>query len=64
MRCRFPIVLAWRLWKANALGNFDPYVTVQRACGFLMRKGPATVKIAGKKPAGTLRRRWPRTSPG
>jgi len=38
----FPIVLAWRLWKENALGSFDPYVTVQRACGFLMREGPAT----------------------
>jgi len=20
----FPILLAWRLWKANALGEFDP----------------------------------------
>jgi len=38
----FPIVLAWRLWKAEALGNFDPYVTVLRACGYLIRKGPAT----------------------
>jgi len=38
----FPIILAWRLWKANALGNFDPYVTVLRACGYLIRKGPAT----------------------
>ena len=38
----FPIILAWRLWKANALGNFDPYITVLRACGYLIRKGPAT----------------------
>jgi glucoamylase len=38
----FPIILAWRLWKANALGNFDPYITVVRACGYLIRKGPAT----------------------
>ena len=38
----FPIILAWRLWKANALGNFDPYVTVLRACGYLIREGPAT----------------------
>jgi len=38
----FPIILAWRLWKANALGNFDPYVMVVRACGYLIRKGPAT----------------------
>ncbi len=33
----FPIILAWRLWKANALENFDPYITVQRACNFLIR---------------------------
>jgi glucoamylase len=38
----FPIVLAWRLWKANGLGNFDPYITVTRACGYLIREGPAT----------------------
>ncbi len=38
----FPIILAWRLWKANALGDFDPYVTVVRACGYLIREGPAT----------------------
>lgn len=38
----FPIILAWRLWKANALGNFDPYITVLRACQYLIRKGPAT----------------------
>ena len=38
----FPIILAWRLWKANALGNFDPYIMVLRACGYLIRKGPAT----------------------
>ncbi len=38
----FPIILAWRLWKANALGNFDPYTMVLRACQYLIRKGPAT----------------------
>jgi len=38
----FPIILAWRLWKAGALENFDPYVTVVRACGYLIREGPAT----------------------
>ena len=38
----FPIILAWRLWKANALGNFDPYQTVLRACTYLIREGPAT----------------------
>jgi glucoamylase len=38
----FPITLAWRLWKAKTLGNFDPYITVLRACGYLIREGPAT----------------------
>ena len=38
----FPIILAWRLWKANALGEFDPHITVLRACSYLIRKGPAT----------------------
>ncbi len=38
----FPVMLAWRLWKAGALGNFDPYITVVRACGYLIREGPAT----------------------
>jgi glucoamylase len=38
----FPIMLAWRLWKANALENFDPFMTVNLACGYLIREGPAT----------------------
>ncbi len=38
----FPILLAWRLWKANALAEFDPYITVCRACAYLIREGPAT----------------------
>ena len=38
----FPIILAWRLWKANALAEFDPHVTVLRASAYLIRKGPAT----------------------
>ena len=38
----FPIILAWRLWKANALAEFDPYITVCRACAYLIREGPAT----------------------
>lgn len=38
----FPIVLAWRLWKVNGLGLFDPYTVVVRAAGYLIREGPAT----------------------
>jgi glucoamylase len=38
----FPIMLAWRLWKADALGDFDPYPMVKAAAGFLVRHGPCT----------------------
>lgn len=48
----FPIILAWRLWKANALQRFDPYVTVQRACNFLMREGPATAQDRWEEAGG------------
>ena len=38
----YPIILAWRLWKTGGLANCDPYVMVTRACGYLIREGPAT----------------------
>jgi glucoamylase len=38
----FPIMLAWRLWKAGTLGDFEPYPMVKAAAGFLVRHGPAT----------------------
>ena len=38
----FPLLLAWRLWKAEALGTFDPYPMVKAAAGFLIRQGPMT----------------------
>ncbi len=38
----FPVLLAWRLWKHDALGNFDPFEMVRGACGFLIREGPIT----------------------
>jgi glucoamylase len=40
----FPVILAWRLWKHGALGDFDPYEMVRRACGFLIREGPVTAQ--------------------
>ena len=30
----FPIILAWRLWKLNGLGDFDVFPFVERAAGF------------------------------
>ena len=38
----FPIILAWRLYKANALHDFDPYSIVMRAASYLIRRGPVT----------------------
>lgn len=38
----FPILLAWRLWKLDALVEFDPYPMVRAAAAFLIRNGPAT----------------------
>ena len=38
----FPIILAWRLKEAKALGSFDPYNMVIRAASYLIRHGPAT----------------------
>jgi glucoamylase len=37
-----PILLAWRLQQEGALENFDPYVLVKRAAGYLIHQGPAT----------------------
>ena len=38
----YPILLAWRLGRDNALQDFDPYPMVLRAAGYLVRHGPLT----------------------
>jgi glucoamylase len=38
----FPIMLAWRLRKADALADFDPYATVKAAAAFLIDRGCVT----------------------
>src|SRR5579864_1864982 len=38
----FPITLAWRLWKAGALEQFDPYPMVKAAVSYLIQSGPVT----------------------
>ena len=48
----FPVLLAWRLWKHDALGNFDPYDMVRRACGFLIREGPVTAQDRWEEASG------------
>lgn len=38
----FPIMLAWRLWQAKALEDFDPYPLVKAAACYLIEHGPIT----------------------
>ena len=48
----FPILLAWRLWKQGALGNFDAYEMVRKATGFLLREGPITAQDRWEEASG------------
>ena len=48
----FPVLLAWRLWKQDALGNFDPYDMVRRACRYLIREGPVTAQDRWEESSG------------
>jgi glucoamylase len=48
----FPIVLAWRLWKANGLGEMDIYPFVERAAGFLVSHAPITHQERWEENAG------------
>ncbi len=38
----FPLILAWRLWKQDALERMDIFPFVERAAGFLVRHSPIT----------------------
>jgi glucoamylase len=48
----FPILLACRLARENALGTFDPYAMVMRAAAFLIRNGPATAQERWEEASG------------
>jgi glucoamylase len=48
----FPIILAWRLWKENALGEMDIFPFVERAAGFLVRNAPITNQERWEENAG------------
>ncbi len=48
----FPILLAHRLWKEDALDGFDPYPMVLGAAGFLVRRGPATQQERWEEASG------------
>jgi glucoamylase len=48
----FPIILAWRIWKANGLANFDVFPFVAKAAGFLVRYAPITQQERWEENAG------------
>ena len=48
----FPIMLAWRLWKLDGLGNFDIFPFVERAAAFLVRYAPVTQQERWEENAG------------
>ncbi len=48
----FPIILAWRLWKQNALDSVDIFPFVERAAGFLMKFAPVTQQERWEENAG------------
>lgn len=48
----FPVILAWRLWKAGALGEFDPYPMVTAAASFLIKRGPVTQQERWEEDSG------------
>jgi glucoamylase len=48
----FPILLAYRLWCLNALGDFDALPFVERAAGFLVRHAPVTQQERWEECAG------------
>ncbi|MDR3773441.1 MAG: glycoside hydrolase family 15 protein [Terracidiphilus sp.] len=48
----FPIMLAWRLWKADAVGELQIFSFVERAAGFLVRHAPITHQERWEENAG------------
>jgi glucoamylase len=48
----FPIILAWRLWKLDGLGEFCVFPFVERAAGFLVRHSPVTQQERWEEAAG------------
>src|SRR5271168_4856882 len=48
----FPIMLAWRLWKMDGLGEFDVFPFVEGAAAFLVRYAPVTQQERWEENAG------------
>ena len=48
----FPILLAWKLHRQEALADYDPYPMVRSAAAYLVRHGPATQQERWEENAG------------
>jgi len=48
----FPLILAWRLWKAQALSELRIFEFVERAAGYLVRNAPITHQERWEENAG------------
>ncbi|MCL4334549.1 MAG: glycoside hydrolase family 15 protein [Candidatus Thermoplasmatota archaeon] len=48
----FPVILAWRLWKSDALGTFDPFSMIKKAVSFLIQFGPVTQEERWEEASG------------
>ncbi|HEY2038733.1 MAG TPA: glycoside hydrolase family 15 protein [Edaphobacter sp.] len=48
----FPIMLAWRLWKAGRLGTFQIFPFIERAASFLIKYAPITQQERWEEAAG------------
>ncbi|MGD0346668.1 MAG: glycoside hydrolase family 15 protein [Terracidiphilus sp.] len=48
----FPLILAWRLWKAGGLGNLPFFPFIERAAGILVRCAPITEQDRWEENAG------------
>jgi glucoamylase len=48
----FPIMLAWRLFRENGLGDFDPYNLVRKGAAYLIRMGPVTQQERWEEASG------------
>lgn len=48
----FPLILAWRLWKADGLAKFDVFSFVERGAAFLVRYAPVTQQERWEENAG------------
>ncbi|MGB6975785.1 MAG: glycoside hydrolase family 15 protein [Terracidiphilus sp.] len=48
----FPLMLTWRLWKAEALGEVEIFPFVERAAGYLLQHAPVTAQERWEENAG------------